>query len=1043
MIDKIKFISAGAGSGKTFSLTENLYTLLSDKEVASSRVIATTFTIKSAAELRERVRQKLLEKGDSQLACQMEDALIGTVNSVCGQLLERFSFEAGLSPELSVVDEKQSKNLFNQAIEENVSAAQINNMNQLSARLGHDDWCEDVKKIAELARSNNIAAKSLQKMGEKSVDSMMENFPSVTTRDLNEQLETELNTAIANIDGEQKNTKEFVVFIESAQRNLQLKTLPWSDWVKLSKPETKPKPAKKFQSYASAIAQIAMDYDKHPTLHNDIRDYIGGIFNVAADSLEHFQSLKKQRGLIDFVDQEQLLLNLLDDASVQSRLASELDLLMVDEFQDTSPIQLALFLKLASCAKKVYFVGDIKQSIYGFRGSDPSLMLAVVNEIQKQSGCVEILENSYRSCESLVKYTNAAFISAFENTLNLDQIALKHKRKNIDKQAVVEHWKLQGSNKNLRSNALAVAIKKKIAGQSFVFDDVTKSLRKVQASDISILMRSNDNVDDLAAVLTTYGIPVQTAQSHLITTAEASLVLACLRRLIDQFDTLASAEIISLTKSDEPEVWLKDRLAYLSGNNPSEEWGESDNSLLSALKTLRKSSSVLSPIETVQQIIINLNIRSIVSRWGPTSQVTMQRLNNLDQLLESVIEYENFCLTTGGVASLSGLMLWWNELASNEEDEQACVKGQDAVQIMTYHSAKGLEWPIVILCDLNLLPRTRTWSPRVIGQKNNVNIHAPLHGREISYWPWPFGQQKTGIPIKGIIEATPVGVQALDDAKEEEKRLLYVGATRARDSLVLTTDQDEGMNKEGWLALTNAGWLLPDSKNTPLPDGSVISTDCLSFQSEEVVKNVDSFQPQWFGDNPQRSEKIPASISPSAAMKEDGATTGELITFGDRLMISGVVPDMAIFGNALHAVIAAKCINKNYHQNDAKSLLRGFEVDQYISVEDALLSADRLIRYVDMQYAGAKLYAEYPVEHKLDNGQKVRGWIDLLIETGQGWIICDHKSSPKKKSELKAVALEYSGQLRVYRDAVNAASDKPVLSTIIHFPLSGCVVGVN
>ena len=1040
MIDKIKFISAGAGSGKTFALTEKLYEQLSQGNVASSRVIATTFSIKSAAELRERVRQKLLEKGDSQLACQMEDALIGTVNSVCGQLLERFSFEAGLSPELSVIGDKEGKHLFNQAMEMNLSSAKIQTMNRLAKVLGHDDWRANVKAIAELARSNNIDTESLSAMGQKSLDAMMAHFPASVDRDISENLASVLQTAITEIDGQQKGTKAYVSYIKGAQHNLKSNTLPWSDWVKLAK--STPKPTKNFHQYSDAIAQIAMDYDRHSALHQDIKSYSEGLFDIASASLEHFQKLKKQRGLIDFVDQEQLLLNLLEDESVQSRLSSELDLLMVDEFQDTSPIQLTLFLKLANCANQVYFVGDIKQSIYGFRGSDPSLMLAVVNEIKKQGGSIENLENSYRSCESLVHYTNALFTEAFLNTLKPEQIILHPTRKNVGQENVLEHWQLQGSTKEARANALAVAVKEKIAAQRDVFDNQTQSVRTLKISDIAILARTNDNVEEIASALTAHGIAVQTAQSKLIGTAEASLVLACIRRLIDKDDTLASAEIISLSKSTEPEVWLKDRLSYLAAEKNSTEWGESENSLLMALKELRKSASLYTPTEIVQYIIINLNIRGIVNQWGPTPQRNMQRLKNLDRLMASVGEYEQFCLTTGNVASLPGLVIWWNNLAAEDEDEQASVKDQEAVHILTYHGAKGLEWPLVILFDLNKVPKTRIWQPRVINTQKCLNIQSPLEAREIVYWVWPFGQQKTNIPVKESIEDTKTGKQSLADTEEEEKRLLYVGATRARDSLILITDNTKGMVKGGWLALTNADWVLPDSKTLNLPDKTRIKTDCQPFEAIVAVEASTNYKPQWFEENLLYTEKRYESLSPSAAVSDKKSTVGELISMGERLTIHGG-PDMADFGNILHGIIAAKFINQSFHIDDVKALLNRSEMAAFISPEDALMAAEHLKRHIDKHYPNAKYYAEYPVEQRLDNGQVVRGWIDLLIETDQGWIICDHKSSPKKKSELKKIALEYSGQLKMYKDAVNAASNKPVLSTLIHFPVSSCIAEIT
>ena len=117
MSKHIRFISAGAGSGKTYRVTEELQAMLADGSVSPSGVVATTFTRLAATELRERVRQKLIEDGNAAQAAQMGQALIGTVNAVCGELLGRFAFEAGLSPDQNVLDEEQGKRLFGAALE--------------------------------------------------------------------------------------------------------------------------------------------------------------------------------------------------------------------------------------------------------------------------------------------------------------------------------------------------------------------------------------------------------------------------------------------------------------------------------------------------------------------------------------------------------------------------------------------------------------------------------------------------------------------------------------------------------------------------------------------------------------------------------------------------------------------------------------------------------------------------------------------------------------------------------------------------------------
>ena len=156
----IRFISAGAGSGKTYRLTELLSERLTDAEasVRPEAVMATTFTKKAAGELVERVRQNLIENKQYKLANSMGQALIGTVNSVCGQLLVRYAFEAGLSPQLEVLAETEQPVLFGQALEQAMTRDDIREMNELAQRLGLDEWQQEIRKLVDLARANDISA---------------------------------------------------------------------------------------------------------------------------------------------------------------------------------------------------------------------------------------------------------------------------------------------------------------------------------------------------------------------------------------------------------------------------------------------------------------------------------------------------------------------------------------------------------------------------------------------------------------------------------------------------------------------------------------------------------------------------------------------------------------------------------------------------------------------------------------------------------------------------------------------------------------------
>src|SRR5690606_10300860 len=126
-----------------------------------------------------------------------------------------------------------------------------------------------------------------------------------------------------------------------------------------------------------------------------------------------------------------------------------------DEFQDTNPMQLAIFMKLAALADKVIFVGDVKQAIYGFRGCDPELVRDTLEALVARGSASDVLEYSWRSRHSLVEYVNSVFTSAFTEELEARQVVLKAQRRDeVDEPAVLK-WTLTA--RNAREQAAQIA----------------------------------------------------------------------------------------------------------------------------------------------------------------------------------------------------------------------------------------------------------------------------------------------------------------------------------------------------------------------------------------------------------------------------------------------------------------------------------------------------------------------------------------------------------------------------------------------------------
>ena len=1050
----ITFISAGAGSGKTYRLSADLEQRLTGKTpLKPSGVIGTTFTKLAAGELRERVRRRLNERGFSQLANQMDQALLGTVNSVCGQLLSRFAFEAGLSPTLKVIEETEAAQLFNLALEQVLTVETVQTMNALAQRLGlvedrtqQVNWKEDIRKIVNTARSNNQSEAQIKSSGSASADALLVFLPKPSTKDLDTALDTAVTKAIPSISKaiEQgldttKATKDYLALLQDVVTPIKHQNLAWSNWVKLSKAA----PAKKSIPLCEAVQQVAATVEQHPRLKTDICQYCEHIFTLAAAALAQFQNTKKSRGLIDYTDQEHLLYEALDQPDIKNVLRDDLDLLLVDEFQDTSPIQLALFLRLATLAKQVIWVGDVKQAIYGFRGSDPELMQAILHHLETNGGRTEILPTSWRSRSELVSYVNEVFVPAFADILPKVRVALRPKPKSVKHpQSAVEHWHTPGRNKEDRALAVAKGLQEFIAGSYLLQDKESSQLRNANYGDVAILCRTHDNLATLAKALAAFQIPVSRSQTGLLQTPEAALVLAAIRYLVDPSDTLATAEIICLTQGQAPETWLQARLDYLATDAKPSQWGESVP-LLQALASQRVRLQYLTPLEIMSQAMHSADIRRVILHWQSDTEQAKQRLLNLEQLLVFAETYEHQCANEGRVATITGLLLWLQQLAKDAGDTQAVNAGTQAVQLLTHHGAKGLEWPVVIAMDLDANIRNNLWGLTVEADNSKLDITNPLQSRSLRYWLWPFGKQANGIPFKDNVEQSAYGKAAQRRALAEAKRLLYVSLTRPRDCLILPLQHTDGE----WLQCLNADWMLPlqDAKTLKLPlseENIPVAFKLLTQPEAPKIATTQVTMPHWFVNIPPTQSKPPANISPSLRPPTQ-ANISETIILGDRITLKDT-PDMARLGEAIHALIATYLINTPKNPKNPKKLaeqvLTSYAVTAHISIDDALLCVTRFENFIKKNLSARAIKVEYPVTYRLPNGQVASGWIDALVETEQGYIIIDHKSNPQAKSEWKTIAMKYSGQLALYKEAVEAITQKPVIGCWIHFAVTGGIL---
>ncbi len=1021
----ITFISAGAGSGKTTRLMEILADAL-DRGIPSERIIATTFTVKAAEELKSRLQQKFLKAREFQKANAASAVMVGTVNSVCAKLLALFAFEAGMSPNLAVLDEENSRRFLKKVMERTLSEDVLREFDRLERRFGilkqdKSQWQVQVGSLIDSARASQIARSNFPTMAKKNADTLLSCL-GAPLLDHDQAMSDLLEDAIEAMEAGQKkkklkNTQAYLEVCQRLHRELKSNNDSWDLWLKLETLSA----GKNCSDWPDKVKELSAVWKTHTRFHREVRRYLELVFETAASVMAAYEEEKKVSGFLDFTDQEAILYDLLKKQDVRNRLAERLDLLVVDEFQDTSPLQLALFVALAPLAKQTWWVGDVKQSIYGFRGSDSALMEGILREFQNRGTPVEILDKSFRSRPSLVQWTNQVFVPAFAEELEPDRVELHPVREEIPGASVLSMI-LEGGNQETQTQQLAGGLIELYESNRKVFDKESQTLRPIRWGDLAVLVRTNSELSALTKVCQQAGIPLRTSGNGLLATPEAQLVLAALRRLSDRSDTLASAEILGLTEGLSPEDWLEERLAWQKTQEASlrDLWrcqGENKNPVLEALEELRPFVPLLGPCALLDAVLARCGLDAYFVAWNTDDRRVRERLSNLEAVRAMVRQYE--ASQTEGTCSLAGLILWLRAQANKADPLPD--SSQDGVSLITWHKAKGLEWPVVVLHGSWKLSRDVAWNSIRVLKETPLDLEHPLEGSWIRFWPWPFGEMKT---LNSVDMSTNPEVKDLTQrSRKEERRLLYVGVTRARDLLVVAMTQK---------ALTKTSTLTQGRLPVPEPGHE----DCLTPQAPQP-KAMASLPPaiNWFDTTYQPREYPKARLVPSeedlrtagvADLAPSPLRAGTMITVEPKLTrnTENAVQEL---GKLYHAAFAFFAHNAEPNGATAFS-------GEMRTVALAMLATLKTL------WPESVFHTELTVQSHLEDGRSVDARLDLLVETADGFYIVDHKLSHKPVVNADELIAQHAAQLLLYRAAVTAQADKPVLGLWIALPQDGLLV---
>lgn len=1102
-MSRIEVIGASAGTGKTHRLTELLSKALRGQDgpvVRPEAVMAITYMRKAARELESRLRTELMRDGRFDDAARIRDGYLGTIHAVCQRLCREHALEAGLSPTLDLVPDGEQQRLLAQAVAD-VTDAEDDALDAVARRLGLDDWHGVLRGIVKAARANRLDEAALARGSEASVAGLSAHLPSPhgteTARDQALLAGCDTILPVLRLDTGSKAGQARLDLVLALRRALRSPEPP--SWSLLAGVQSSIGGVKKVaaQPEATPLLDALGDHESHPRFSADLTAMIRGIFDLAARALTAFQARKARARVLDYDDMLAVAYDLLGQPEVAASLSERLELLVVDEFQDISPLQLAIVVRLASLAGRAVWVGDPKQAILGFQGSDPELMRAAQRHVLGDA-VPEMLARSWRSRPELVRFTSELFARALARHGYSDaEVRIEAACADPPEMAGVpwlECWAYAkpptdpDRPKPTPYHAVADGVAQLLAEGAHVRRRHPRPgqdpVGPAEPRDIAVLAYRHKECRAIADALGERGIPAAVALDGLTATPEGRLATAALGVLADPDAGIAAAMVswLSGALGGDPDAWLAARLGEVAAwreacdlakaaeeRLPPPPQPFSDNAAVSALRALQPLASALSPSEALDMALEAANVHAICLGWPDADA----RLANLEALRAAASAYEELCRAERTAATAVGLLAHLRALTPDDPaNAQAAPTDPNAVHVLTWHAAKGLEWPIVVLTSLASAARASVTDLEIVSDREGFDAAAPLEGRGIRWWPWPYGKRSKGLPLGDRLDASPDAARVRRREDAERARLLYVGFTRPRDRLVLFAELGSKGAATGWLdTLTERDEDTESVLHLPWDAAGDADAHADAHASVETTHSSEGFPVsarQLSGAPPSEqastrqgrsalgssrrvppTPRAPERLRPSKARLTPEAlaqvSVGAIIRLGPPLSPAGN-PPMDSLGNAVHAFLAGDLgptAPAADREAQVASHLEAFGVPGALRPPDVVAMADRFAAGLADRWPGASLHRENPVR-AYRNSRLLVGEIDLLLDLGDRLIIVDHKSVPfAAPSSFAALATKYAPQLALYAAAAAAGLERPVESTWLHLALSGCLVEVR
>jgi ATP-dependent helicase/nuclease subunit A len=1070
------FVEAGAGSGKTSALVNRVLALVTSGHVELRRIAAITFTEKAGAELRDRIRAALEKAaeddpdGDVGSRCrlaleQLDGAAIGTLHAFAQRLLTEHPVEAGLPPRVEVLDEVSSSVAFetrwssfrdellaDSALERSVllllAAGVKPTALQYLAQAFDDNW----DLVQERVPAHAPDPPPVHRLVDGAL-SAIRDVCAEPCRDPDDKLRLHLDE-IADRMRELQTIEDELDFLEAIgqQANPQLPSFKVGGKGKKNSwgcdlVEFRFRIREAGEGLAAVCAEVA----------NACAHRLGSA--IRAFTLKSARA-RQREGQLEFHDLLVLARALLRDPdhgpAVRATLHERYDRLLLDEFQDTDPIQIELAVRIAAADPRsaaagterwdrvdvapghLFVVGDPKQSIYRFRRADIATFLRAAERFGAEGGGVVELTANFRTVKPIIDWVNHTFAALMGEGDDIgvalhsqpDYLPLVAIRAAADTGPTVsilgrqEHPKgtLADDMRTAEASDVAAAITC-VIDEGWDVSDEKAGWRPARLGDITVLVPARTSLPFLEEALDDAGIAFRAETSSLVYASRAVRDLLMVLRAVDDptnYLHIVSALRTPLLACGDDDLFRfkwerRGRWSYLADQPDTVPLDDPVRAALTYLRSLYEERTWLAPSELLGRITRDRRALELGFAEGRPRDV-WRRLRFVTDQARAWSE------ATGG--NLRQYLHWVTaQTAEGARVAESILpeSDDDAVRILTIHGAKGLEFPITIVSGMSTAPSNRS-APAEVVFPDSGNPDADTVG-------YKFGSKVT---TNEYVEWVPIDEQM---GLHERIRLLYVACTRARDHLIMSVHRKVRTNLPKPSARTNAELLLDGMGELvdDLPDAA------LEVEALRPVVVEPPAPPAPFAEwDAERSGALRTASRPTTVAASALTDEGEPDSEGEpdpglqkRPQDLDLPPWLkgrygTAVGRAVHGVL------------QTIDLSTGAGLEEALAAQcEAEAVPDRLneVRALVLQALGApsvveaaslphwrEIYSCTPHE-----GRLLEGYIDLLYRGPDGLVVVDYKTAATSDPEVLDQRVEgYRLQGASYALTIATSTAEPV-----------------